>query len=109
LKGESPERIKFLRKIIETAPPCLKLSICLVGCLFAAIGKEKEYYLAYFNDSQPGSTIINLPEDSFYSIEIIDTWNMTITPVEKKFSGYSLIELPSKTIYSIKNCETEIK
>jgi hypothetical protein len=58
--------------------------------------------LAYFNDSQPGSTIINLPEDSFYSIEIIDTWNMTITPVEKKFSGYSLIELPSKPYIALR-------
>ena len=102
LKGESPERIKFLRKIIETAPPCLKPINLFSWMPFAAIGKEKEYYLAYFNDSQPGSTIINLPEDSFYLVEIIDTWNMTITPVEKKFSGYSLIELPSKPYIALR-------
>lgn len=102
LKGESPERIKFLRKIVETAPPCLKPINLFSWMPYAAIGIEKEYYLAYFNDSQPRSTIINLPEDSFYSVEIIDTWNMTITPAEKKFSGYSLIELPSKPYIALR-------
>jgi|WetSurMetagenome_2_1015567.scaffolds.fasta_scaffold08878_2 hypothetical protein len=102
LRGESPERIKFLRKIIESAPPFLKPVNLFTWMPYAAISKDKEYYLAYFNDAQPRSTIINLPADSFYSVEIIDTWNMTITPVEKKFSGYSLIELPSKPYIALR-------
>jgi hypothetical protein len=103
LKGESPERIKFLRKIIETAPPFLKPVPLFPSWMpFEAIGKANDYYLAYFCDAQPGSTIINLPENSLYNIEIIDTWNLTITPVEKKFSGYSLIELPSKPYIALR-------
>lgn len=103
LKGESPDRIKFLRKIIESAPPRLKpIPLFASWMPFAAIGIEREFYLAYFNDAQPGSTIINLPEDSLYTVDIIDTWNMTITPIEKKFSGYSLIELPSKPYIALR-------
>lgn len=103
LKGQSPERIKFLRKIIESAPSCLKpIPLFPSWMPFSAIGKEKEYYLAYFTDAQPRSTIINLPEDSFYTVEVIDTWNMTITPLEKKFSGYSLIELPAKPYIALR-------
>jgi hypothetical protein len=63
---------------------------------------EHEYYLGYLNDAQPRSIVINLPEDAHYKVEIIDTWNMTITPVQKKFSGRSLIELPSKPYIAVR-------
>lgn len=103
LKGESPERIKFLRNIIETAPPNLKpLPLIASWMPFASIGKEKEYYLVYYNDAQPRSTILTLPKDSSYKVEVIDTWNMTITPLAKRFSGYSLIELPAKPYIALR-------
>jgi hypothetical protein len=103
LKGESPDRIKFLREIIESAPPYLKpIPLFPSWMPFGAIGKEPDFYLAYFNDAQPGSTVINLPENSVYQIDIIDTWNMSITPLEKKFSGTSLIELPGKPYTAIR-------
>ena len=69
---------------------------------FSCIGVEHEYYLGYLNDAQPRSIVIDLPEDASYSVEIIDTWNMTITPILKKFSGRSLIELPAKPYMAIK-------
>jgi hypothetical protein len=103
LKGESPARIKFLREIIESAPPNLKPTPLYASWMpFAAIGKENDYYLAYFNDAQPRFTIIDLPQNSLYQVEIIDTWNMTITPIEKKFSGHSLIELPQKPYIALR-------
>ncbi|HEX7493261.1 MAG TPA: DUF5605 domain-containing protein, partial [Bacteroidales bacterium] len=84
-------------------PPYLKPIPLIASWMpFASIGKEKEYYLVYYNDAQPRSTIINLPGDLFYTVEIIDTWNMTITPVEKKISGHSLIELPSKPYIALR-------
>ncbi len=103
LKGESPERIKFLRGIIETAPAYLKPVPLIASWLpYAAIGIENEFYLAYFNDDQPGSAIIDLAENSVFSVEIIDTWEMTITPIEKKFSGHSLIVLPAKPYIAVR-------
>ncbi len=102
LRGESPERIKFLRKIIEAAPPYLKPIPLFTWMPFSCIGIEHEYYLGYLNDAQPRSIVIDLPEDALYNVEIIDTWNMTITPIEKKFSGHSLIELPSKPYMAVR-------
>jgi hypothetical protein len=54
------------------------------------------------NDAQPRSIVIDLPKDASYQVEIIDTWDMTITPLQKEFSGHSLIELPSKPYIAIR-------
>lgn len=96
LRGESPKRIMFLRKIIETAPPHLKPIPLFTWMPFSCIGVEHEYYLCYLNDAQPRSVVIDLPKDALYRVEIIDTWNMTITPLLSNYSGRSLIELPQK-------------
>ncbi len=102
LRGKSPERIKFLRKIIEAAPIHLKPIPLFTWMPFSCIGIEHEYYLGYLNDAQPRSIVVDLPKDAFYNIEIIDTWNMTITPVKKKFSGRSLIELPQRPYIAVR-------
>lgn len=102
LRGESPERIKFLRQIIEAAPPYLKPIPLFTWMPFSCIGIEKEFYLGYLNDAQPRSIVIDLPKDFSYNVEIIDTWNMTITPLQKKYSGHSLIELPSKPYIAVR-------
>ncbi|MEO6848980.1 MAG: DUF5605 domain-containing protein, partial [Mucilaginibacter sp.] len=102
LKGESPERIKFLRNIIEGAPLHLKPLPLFTWMPFSAIGVDKEYYLGYLNDAQPRSIVIDLPADSFYHVDVIDTWNMTISPLSAKFSGRSLIELPGKPYIAVR-------
>lgn len=102
LRGESPERIKFLRGIIESAPPHLKPVPLFTWMPFSCIGVNHEYYLGYLNDAQPQSIVIDLPADAFYKVEIIDTWNMTIAPLQKKFSGRSIIELPCKPYMAVR-------
>ena len=102
LRGESPDRIKFLRKIIESAPPYLKPIPLFTWMPFSCVGIDHEYYLGYLNDAQPRSIVITLPADASYHVEIIDTWNMTITSLEKKFSGRSLIELPGKPYMAVR-------
>ncbi len=102
LRGESPERIKFLHKIIEDAPLHLQPIPLFTWMPFSCIGIEQEYYLGYLNDAQPRSIVIDLPKDAFYKVEIIDTWDMTITPIQKKFSGRSLIELPQKPYMAVR-------
>ena len=102
LRGESPERIKFLRGIIETAPAQMKPIPLFTWMPFSCIGVPHEYYLGYLNDTQPRSIIIDLPKDALYQVEVIDTWNMTITPLQKKSSGRSLIELPTKPYIAVR-------
>ena len=102
LRGESPERIKFLRGIIESAPAHMNPIPLFTWMPFSCIGIENEYYLGYLNDAQPRSMVITLPQNSEFEVEVIDTWNMTITPINKKFSGRSLIELPGKPYMALR-------
>jgi hypothetical protein len=102
LRGESPERIKFLKNIIETAPAYLKPLPLFTWMPFECIGIDHEFYLGYLNDAQPRSVVINLPKDASYQVEIIDTWNMTIKKADKEFSGRSLIELPAKPYIALR-------
>jgi hypothetical protein len=99
LRGESWKRIAVLRKIIEDAPP---------GGLTPQRGSEKsifpgrmgryfnlkfagglngDYHLIYLGDYQHKILIVPLTDDS-YTIDVIDTWEMTIAPVKaKKLDG----------------------
>lgn len=84
LVGESPERIKFFRSVMEEAPikemtpeiinngdpKNLKTNIHIFF-------KPGEYYLAYAAEAD--QTIeIDLTGDANYRMDIIDTWNMEI-------------------------------
>ena len=47
-------------------------------------GINGDYGLIYFGEHQPVEWAVGLPmEDGEYEIDLIDTWNMTITPIEK--------------------------
>jgi hypothetical protein len=90
LRGESPARIGFLRKILEDGPaggldPIDKWQ----GWNMA--GRPGEYYLLYFGHQSPSSwpfTLFRegLSEGMEFRVEVIDTWAMTLTPVDGVFT-----------------------
>jgi hypothetical protein len=89
LKGSSPARIAFLKSILETAPP---EGITPIDQFYETRmgGKGGEYYLIYFGANQPAEWTFALPRDGMtegltFKADVIDTWNMTITPVEQTF------------------------
>jgi hypothetical protein len=92
LHGTSPQRIAFLREILESGPGHLEPQDIGVPCA----GKSGAYYLAYLGPNQSAVKRLTLPEDSEFLIEIIDTWDMKITSVEGSFSGKFELELPGK-------------
>lgn len=89
LKGDSPKRLAFLRKILDDAPaegiePIDRWEIANMG------GRPGEYYLVYFGHDEPTEWPFRLPyyrltDGMEFSVDILDTWNMTITPVEGVF------------------------
>ena len=99
LKGESQHRIKFLRQVLEKAPGFLS-PVWLwdeKALPYSAVGFKDEYFLIYLGiQYQPRGTILNLPNDKKYSIEVIDTWNMKLSKLPGIYSGQQLIELPAK-------------
>jgi hypothetical protein len=103
LRGESPERIKFLRTIMESGPSPLRPANLVANWMpYASLKYGDEYFLIYFNDDQPRAIVLNLPGNSSYKIEVIDTWNMTINPIEQKYSGQCMIDLPQKPYIALR-------
>ena len=93
--GESPERIAFYRRILEQTPaPGLSPVEGVAGGYFKCAGVAGEYYLLYTGVHQPHVLSFNLPAGERYNVEVIDTWNMTITPVEGEYEGLFEVPLP---------------
>jgi len=90
LKGESPARIKFLTEVLETAPekglePIDKWQYPDI------VGQPGEYYLVYLGKESPSEWNFSLPryelkDGEQFRVEVLDTWNMTVTPVDEPFT-----------------------
>jgi hypothetical protein len=96
LRGESPKRIAFLRDILAGWPldgiePIDKWQVPNVA------GKPGEYYLVYFGAKTPENWKFRLPRHkrddpnelaggTKFHVDVLDTWNMTVTPVEDSFT-----------------------
>ncbi len=107
LAGESPARIDFLKKILEEGP---KDGLEPIDKYYTPnyAGKYGEYYLIYFGKETPSEWIFKLPKSMLaagmkFQADVIDTWNMTITPVDKTFEiqaldNYSFVDKQNQSI-----------
>ncbi|PTR01307.1 uncharacterized protein DUF4038 [Mucilaginibacter yixingensis] len=89
LNGQSPARIAFLKKIVEAGP---QEGLTPIDHFYSPnlAGKAGEYYLLYFGKDTPATWDFKLPKEALtdgmkFKVDVIDTWNMTITPVNKTF------------------------
>jgi len=96
LKGQSPPRLAFLRKVLEDSPrdgiePIDKWQNPEYG------GRAPDYYLVYLGKQTPTSWEFKLPkppqgkgqppaDGMKFNAEVLDTWNMTVTPVPGTFT-----------------------
>lgn len=90
LRGESPQRIAFLKKILETSPP-EGLEPIDKWQHPNIVGKAGEYYLVYFGKEEPTSwkfflTKHELTDGMKFHVDVLDTWNMTVTPIDEPFT-----------------------
>jgi len=137
LKGESPARIGFLRRIIESLPGHLEGEFTFMEKMAAVpvdkrnevefdspgqkdfvealwqLGDEivpfmeseilnycghigDDYYLKYYDTRTCAKDTLELPTDKTYTVELIDTWEMTRKTILTKVSGKVEIDLPGK-------------
>lgn len=118
LRGQSPPRIAFLRKVIESGPatgidPIDKWQDDRTA------GKAGEYYLVYFGRERPTEWTFELPRAGLQSgmrfkVELLDTWEMTATPVDGEFvvkadtgyryraEGKRAVKLPGKPYMALR-------
>jgi hypothetical protein len=106
LRGKSPDRIAFLRKVLEDGPKEGMEPIDKWQDERTA-GKKGEYYLVYFGKDKPTEWAVDLPGKKepprTLTAEVLDTWNMTVKKVDGTFTlkpngGYRMTADPPATI-----------
>ncbi len=87
LYGEAWKRIGFLRDLIEQD---VKTGLAPLGGTNSwpwsrmSAAEDGDVRYIYFGEHQPAQWTTGLPiEDGDYEVDLIDTWNMTITPAER--------------------------
>ncbi|MBB3185934.1 DUF5605 domain-containing protein [Microbacter margulisiae] len=107
LRGESPSRIGFLRKIVESGP---REGLEPIDHYYTrnVVGQYGQYYLYYFGKRKLKEWHFELPAKDLtdgmkFKVELIDTWNMTITPVNrvfevKKLNHYTFIDKENRSV-----------
>jgi hypothetical protein len=100
LHGELPARVAFLRRIVEGCPgPGLEpLEGHWDHC---AGGQAGRWILRYFGIKQPATRRLKLPPEGRFVAEVIDTWNMTITPLPGEHTGEVRVELPGRPFMAV--------
>jgi hypothetical protein len=99
LKGQSPPRIAFLRKILEEGPA---EGLNNLSTYYLGAGQAGRYYLFYFDVNQPREYEFDLAKGVRYKASLIDPWEMTISPVAGTFEGKFTMELPGKPYLAVR-------
>lgn len=107
LHGESHKRIKFLYDIISQTP-CNGLKSgnrdwdCLCGVPQKDdIAEKTGYCIYYFGIMQPSFRDFHLDDDNEYIVEVIDTWEMTISEIGR-FKGKFRVPLGSRQYMAVR-------
>ncbi len=102
LYGKSSERIGFLHKVMTETPVEGVYPFHNIWNKETYLIKDNDFYLHYYGNSQQAKARLYLPVDIKFRLEVIDAWNMTITPVVGEFSGLTEIPLPGKPYIAVR-------
>jgi len=96
LHGQSPIRIQWLKSFLADAPPFHELQPQGDGQGRFLLVKPGEYYLLYCRDQQKQT--VSLPGDRPYKLDLIDPWEMTITPAGTAPAGEFSVSAPKPDV-----------
>jgi hypothetical protein len=100
LHGESPQRIAFLRKILEETPAAGFYPASTSDYRWA-VSKANDWALYYFGIQQPGEFTFKMAAGNNYKAELINPWEMTITSLGGYASEF-MLKLPSKPYLAVR-------
>ncbi|MCL2515868.1 MAG: DUF5605 domain-containing protein [Microbacteriaceae bacterium] len=101
LHGTSPARIGFLRRIVEEAPGGALEPLDTEWDVPVA-GIPGEYYLYYLGATQPAFRRFLHDPAIAWHVDVIDTWNMTVSSLPNPVSGRFVVELPSRPYQAVR-------
>lgn len=107
LKGTSPERFAFLKKIADEVPGGqMKYSPECWGGVSGIpedddIAQKTGFRIHYYSFMRPINQGYHFDDENDYTVEIIDTWNMTVTPAGT-YRGWFSVDLPGKQYIAVR-------
>jgi Domain of unknown function (DUF5605)/Protein of unknown function (DUF4038)/Domain of unknown function (DUF5060) len=99
--GSSPERIAFLRRIMEETPGGFLEPLPSAWDVPTA-GIRYEYELSYFGFNQPTYRNFVMPAGRTYEVDVIDTWNMTVDTLPRTVEGRFRVDLPGRQFIAVR-------
>lgn len=99
LRGQSPRRLAFLRKTIESGPPLALTPTDRKVSPWAA-SKGNNWHLFYFGVNQPSGWDFALPAGRF-RLELLDTWSGKRTLLAKHAKAGQTISLPARPYLAV--------
>ena len=99
LRGESAERFRFLASLIAEAPTGRWEP--LVSDFDVPCGGDDDHRLLYFGAARPYRRTLNTPPGA-WSIDVIDTWAMTVDPLPGTHTGRIAVPLSGRPYQAIR-------
>ena len=111
LKGKSAERFRFMRRFLEAVPGCglrlakLRDDVHFQWDDYVAVPEDPAYYgdfyFFYYSIWRPSFRQIWIDEDTWFDVDVVDTWNMTVTPAGR-WRGRFEVPLPGRQYIGIR-------
>jgi hypothetical protein len=103
--GESPDRFGFLTKIIEAVPGG-RLDPLPSDWDVPWAGNE-DCRIGYFGFGRPSYRDVAMPAATRWTVDVIDTWAMTIERLPGSYEGSFRVSLPGREHIAVRLCRIE--
>ena len=100
LVGDAPARYAFLARVIAEAPG--QLLEPLPSDWDVRWAGTTDHRIAYFGFERPSFRTVATPRDSSWDVDVIDTWNMTVTTLPEPQTGRFTVSLPGREYMAIR-------
>ncbi|WP_458782357.1 DUF5605 domain-containing protein [Arthrobacter sp. D3-16] len=101
LTGTSPDRIAFLGRILSEAPDGV-LDPLPSDWDLPWGGTSDQHLIGYFGFSRPRFRNLVLPSGGVFEVDVIDTWNMSVSTLPGTHADTVRVELPAKQFMAIR-------
>ncbi len=112
-KGGTPQRHSFARvswlseELFNNEKKLLPGGLETQDGTSAHVGQD--YYLYYYGNTMTSEKTYNMSKRIKYRVDVLDTWNMTVTEMDSIYSGTFTINWPSSNYVAVRIYNTDIK
>lgn len=100
LKGQSADRIGFLARLIAEAPSGRWDP--MPSDWDSRTGGDNDHRIIYLGIGRPRFRSVLVPPSASWHVDVIDTWNMTITTLPTPANGRVIVDLPGREYMAIR-------